>query len=241
MTEAKTNNILDLNTLGDFTVNLDDGAFTGGGGLTPEGLYGFAVTKLGWTQGKDNTKSLAVTIKLDGQDREVYDYVSLPAPGHEYAAQKSKEFNTFLLSIGVVTEGQTGALNVNGQQIAAAVLNKRGVAYYIPPEQDDKGKIVEGSRQEVTYLTADRAAKVQSGEAKITRRRKAAPANSLGGASTAAPAAAAATFGGGGAPAATFGAPTQPTGFGGGGPVPGGAAVPQPTQAPSLGGLGLGR
>lgn len=230
-------NILDIQTLGNVTINLDAGTFTGGGGLTPEGFYPFTVVKLGVTANKDGSQSLAVNLKFDGIEREVYDYVALPHPGHEHAKIKDREFNTFLMALGVVQESATGAIAVNGTQLGAAIINKRGGCYYIPPEMDASNKIIKNTDQ-IDYIVPSQVEAVKSGERKIVRRKSAAKNNSLGSTTGAQS---------GQQQSVTVATPPALGALGGGinplaGGLGGGLGGPVPTTAgPSLGGLpGLG-
>lgn len=164
----------DLTTVQPFVVDFSLGAFDGTGGIPAEGLYEHTVKNFKVMPAKDGTKvpQLTCEVHLDGTDGFRYAYVSLPVnPNHDHYKNHQRDLITFVLC-----HRPDLAAQLQGQmQITADFLRTlegaRGKCYFIPPEQDEKGKVIVGSKDEITFLTAERAAAIKADASKAPKRR----------------------------------------------------------------------
>lgn len=202
-------------------------AAAGGGGLPDEGVYRVKITEINGMRG-DGNRGPRVSLTLAGiGNRETYD--SLPVPHGDKAEFHQRLWLQSFVAFGMLAADAipSSTFSVTGQQVAG-LRGREAWVYYIPPTVGADGRVIPrgtpgSAPQEITYLSESEKTAVETGDLKITRRRKVDTAAVLGISAS--------------APAPAVGAPVmpgQPTGVLPGQPAMAAAPLASPS-APSNG------
>ena len=218
---------------GTVTIDAALGCAGPGGGIPDEGIYrACPITAVGYMAATgNNPPSLTVNVGGIGA-RDQFAYVSIPQdPNHKHYKFHQQLMNQFLGACGVLPPGYTQAYHLNAQ-VAAGIVGKQADVYFIPPALTESGQIIDGSKQEMTFLNLGEADKIESGEIRAPKRRmKVALQAAPGSIGTQLPGA---LPGLGAAPGGPLIAPVSNI------PAPGTQVAPPPAQPGVIGGGGLG-